>query len=253
MVVYLEQKTKKGLKLAHFVMGSVLVLLWGLVADVFSRPYSDQSHTLVPRVYADIAASGGDSPSDGTGGDGGDGGGDNACGNSADNGCFTAGTKVLLANGKEKNIEDIEGGDVVRGENKNFTVVGLITHDGVRAFKHNFIGEPLMRVLLSSGRTLETVGGHPIYINDGGGFRWSNMFALKPGVLLIDSSGFGVEVVRVEYVSGEPVLYNLELAVNPGEERSYFANGVKVRDTQFPYVFVDRWLAPELVRTEALL
>lgn len=197
----------------------------------------------VPQVYADTVPVGaGDVPSSGDGGadDGGDGGG-------GDGGCFVAGTLISLVDGSCIAIEKIEPGMIVQGTRSAFVVSDKIVHNGTDAFMHDFNTEPLKTILLNNGKSLQTVDGHPIYLRTENGWEWLNVSAIKVGTKLKSQDGGEVTVVNIITRPGErPILYNLELIVEPGRERSFYANGILVRDTQFIEYSINRWIAPPI-------
>jgi len=77
--------------------------------------------------------------------------------------CFAAGTKVLLADGSSKNIENVKSGDIVvsynlstnKNENK---VVGRLL---------SILSDHISYVTLSNGTILKVTNDHPIYTNKG--------------------------------------------------------------------------------------
>jgi intein/homing endonuclease len=77
--------------------------------------------------------------------------------------CFAAGTKVLLADGTSKNIEDIKSGDIVvshnlsTNENENKVVGKLLS----------VLSDHISYVTLSNGVILKITNDHPIYTNKG--------------------------------------------------------------------------------------
>jgi intein/homing endonuclease len=77
--------------------------------------------------------------------------------------CFAAGTKVLLSDGSEKNIEDVKAGDIVvsynlsTNENENKVVGRLLS----------VLSDHISYVSLSNGTILKVTNDHPIYTNRG--------------------------------------------------------------------------------------
>ncbi len=206
-------------------------------ADV---PYGQASYYGEASYYAEGGYGGGD----GDGGGGGDDGGD-----SDSDGCFVAGTRVLLADGRKVAIETIEPGSLVQGLGKTFKVMSLIVHDGIHAFSHDYSHEPLMEITFDNGAILKTVGGHPVYVKKGNYWSWGNMWDLKIGAEALTERGEVSSVIsaRMPNEAGKPILYNLELDVEPYEERSFYANGILVRETQHINLAISKWLSPERV------
>ena len=94
-------------------------------------------------------------PSNGSGG-GGDSGGSR--------GCFVPGTKILMASGLEKNIEDIILGEKVIAYNEALNKFEFRTVVQI----HARVGyNKIAKIELSNGKTLELTLGHPIYTLDG--------------------------------------------------------------------------------------
>jgi intein/homing endonuclease len=149
--------------------------------------------------------------------------------------CFVAGTKVTMADGTEKNIEEIEVGDVVKswneetGEIRDSKVVKLIQpmHDD------------MLVIRFSNGAVNENTFDHPYYVKDKG---WcSHSPTLTKERYDIDSELFEVgdicyhnndeELEEVEVISikenwGEVQTYIFELDT----DNTFFANGVLVHN-----------------------
>lgn len=73
--------------------------------------------------------------------------------------CFVAGTKVLMASGEYKNIEDIKVGDYVMSldeETKEYIKQEvLFTHE-------NNVEKEIVRVTMNDGTKIEMTTGHPL-------------------------------------------------------------------------------------------
>lgn len=223
-------RTLSYLLVMAVVSGMGYIGLGRKVDTTYTLDYSlgNIAHADSPHTDGGDGADGGD----GGGGGGGGGGGD---GDSDDAGCFVAGTKVRLADGSDCSIERIQPGAVVRGQYKDFVVVRTMVHDGVHDAQHSFSREPLKKIRFSDGSTLWTVDGHPIYKRNTQSaiWQWSNIASCGVGTEVLNAEGAVVTVASIEIHFGKtPTLYNLELMVGEHEDRSYYANGILVRDTQ---------------------
>jgi len=72
--------------------------------------------------------------------------------------CFRKGSKMNMANGAIKNIEDVKVGDIVIGKDDHEQLVPL----KVNGFVDNGIKD-IFRIKLSNGRELEVTNNHPFY------------------------------------------------------------------------------------------
>lgn len=129
--------------------------------------------------------------------------------------CFVKGTKIMLANGKEKVIENIMVGDEVLSysikDKKNVAakVAKLFVYsDKPEGVKIN-------------SRVTATVE-HPFF----NGSEWIEAGKLKLGDILIDVNGGQIEVTSIELVNLSGEVYNFEVE----NEHNYFAEGVLVHN-----------------------
>ncbi|MFH1290874.1 MAG: hypothetical protein ABIH92_05730 [Nanoarchaeota archaeon] len=77
--------------------------------------------------------------------------------------CFPAGTKILMANGDQKNIEDVRLGDYVASynENKKLKTVGNVLD------LESPIREHMCKITFEDGSKLELTNEHPLYTKNG--------------------------------------------------------------------------------------
>ena len=75
--------------------------------------------------------------------------------------CFIAGTKVTMEDGSEKNIEDVELGDVVLSFNEETQIIEPKKVINLNSPIHN----DLIQYTLSSGTTITSTFDHPYYVN----------------------------------------------------------------------------------------
>lgn len=129
--------------------------------------------------------------------------------------CFVAGTKVLMADGTTKNIEDVKVGDNVLSYNEstneyeNNVVLKLIT---------NLNTTNLARVNLSDGTSIEMNEYHPIYTVEG----WKSITNFKGYPTLTENdkilsiNGEYIEILSIErWIEEIPITtYNLSIANN---------------------------------------
>jgi hypothetical protein len=71
--------------------------------------------------------------------------------------CFIAGTKVLMANGTEKNIEDVKIGDVLLGSENSYNVV--------RGYDQPILGDRLLYSI--NGSDYFVTAEHPFMTTEG--------------------------------------------------------------------------------------
>lgn len=145
--------------------------------------------------------------------------------------CFDAGTKVYMADGSYKNIEEVTEGDEVLSYNEG---TGQFEKDLVTRtiIKHN--SDDLVYLKLSNGVQIGMRAYHPLLTADGWkSLRPSLVEAIKDingpvGLLEIGDTLIGIEgnPTIEEIINREPVTnydtYNLSIAGN----HNYIANGV---------------------------
>jgi hypothetical protein len=143
-------------------------------------------------------------------------------------GCFVAGTKIAMGDGTEKNIEDVEVGDIVKSINENYdgvtesSVIELLIH--TKPEKYLIINEHL-----------KVTGGHPIWIPNridkvsgkiDGQWIWAREIARRNNFLHLDGSEVPMETIIES--DDEVTTYNLEL--DDDGTHTYFANGYLVHN-----------------------
>ncbi|RJQ35302.1 hypothetical protein C4566_00995 [Candidatus Parcubacteria bacterium] len=130
-------------------------------------------------------------------------------------GCFLAGTKVKLADGSEKNIEDIVVGDKILtfSDDKNHN---LVAADVVSTTSHVVDG-----YLIINGH-LKVTPEHRIFVNGG----WQMIGEAKVGDYLLAENGQQVLIDSIEW-RREPVkVYNFQTE----PYHTYIANGIYVHN-----------------------
>jgi hypothetical protein len=120
--------------------------------------------------------------------------------------CFLAGTKVLMADGGYKNIEEIMAGDRVMsldmesGARETDTVVKLLVHDNV----------PDGHLLVNGN--LKVTPNHRVWSPNKN--AWVRIGYLSAGDELLDSSGNNVKISSLEWIDGTNTVFNLTLDNN---------------------------------------
>lgn len=161
---------------------------------------------------ASTRGNGGSSGSGGAGkaGDGDAGGGGGCRGNS-----FVPGTRVLMADGSTKPIEDVQPGDKVKatdpetGQTRVETVTAAITGDGVK----NLVKITIDTDGASGSKTAQVTAtdGHPFWVPELD--EWINATNLQPGQWLRTGAGTYVQVAAVaRWSTQRAAVHNLTVA-----------------------------------------
>ncbi len=130
-------------------------------------------------------------------------------------GCFLAGTKVLMANGTEKNIEDVTAGDTV------LTYARELNHVLVPATVKDTIQHVVRDYLVING-VLKVTAEHRIFVNNG----WMQIGEAKVGDTLLTQDGSYIKITSIEKETGLVPVYNLHIA----DKHTYIANGFYVHN-----------------------
>jgi parallel beta-helix repeat protein len=138
-----------------------------------------------------------------------------------DNACFLAKTKILLADGSYKNIEDIKVGDLVKSYDEDS---GELRTGKV---KKTFYHEKTQGYLIINN-LLKLTKNHPMYVNDG----WVSAEEIKVGDLLLDKDGNHIEVTAIQEMDAIVPTYNLEVS----GYHNYFAEDILTHN-KCPRVF----------------
>jgi len=135
--------------------------------------------------------------------------------------CFLANTKILLADGSYKNIEDIKIGELVKSydeEEKELRISKV---------KKIFYHEETQGYLIINN-LLKLTKNHPMYVNN----NWIPAGEIKIGDLLLDKDGDYIEVTFIEEINEIVPTYNLEVS----GYHNYFAEGILTHN-KCPRVF----------------
>lgn len=130
-------------------------------------------------------------------------------------GCFAAGTKVLMADGKLKDIEDVRIGDYVLTRTSD-SDTKLIKAEVIKTHEANEGG-----YLIINGN-LKVTADHMIWVNK----TWKEAGSIQLGDKLANSQGRDTSVRSIEWQREKIKVYNLEI----DSYHTYFANGLWVHN-----------------------
>lgn len=130
-------------------------------------------------------------------------------------GCFLGNTKISMADGSLKNIEDIKIGDVILTRENDFSS-RLSKDTVVRKFEH-IVGE----YLVING-SLKVTSVHRMFVNG----RWKTAGEIRTGDFFVDFNGKSVRVNSIQKVLSRVKVYNFETA----RLHTYFADSVYVHN-----------------------
>lgn len=141
--------------------------------------------------------------------------------------CFPAGTKILMANGTEKNIEEVKTGDKVKGYNgkTNVTETVLATESPIR--------DHLYKLSLQDGTTLSLTREHPLFTQNG----WSSIspestlqenpnlhvHKINIGDKVLKANGKYIKITDIKYIPGNVQTYNLKTVTGYND---FYANDI---------------------------
>jgi len=130
-------------------------------------------------------------------------------------GCFVAGTKIKMADGSEKNIENIREGDKV------LTFADEKSHRLVEAEVVNVISHTVDGYLVINGN-LKVTPEHRVFVNGG----WQMIGDAKIGDYLLDENGQQVLIESIEVVHQIVKVYNFQTE----PYHTYIADGIYVHN-----------------------
>ncbi len=132
--------------------------------------------------------------------------------------CFLLGTKVQMADGTYKEIQDVTPGDEVLSYN---TKTKQLTHEKVDKL---IIHKDISGKYLTLNGNLKVTPNHPLFING----MWQTAGFAKVGDKIINAKGQESTISSIEISeNGTNDLYNLHL---DGREHNYFAEDVLVHN-----------------------
>ncbi len=130
-------------------------------------------------------------------------------------GCFVSGTKVLMADGTSKNIEDVKIGDYILTRSSR-TDSKLVKARVLKTYAADEAGY----LIINGG--LKVTANHIMWVNN----TWKEAGSIQVGDTLTDNNGKKVAVNSVEWQRGKVSVYNLVIE----NYHTYFANGVWVHN-----------------------
>lgn len=130
-------------------------------------------------------------------------------------GCFLPGTKILMADGTEKNIEDIVEGDMILTYRHPLDKT-LVPARVKQTFKH------IVSEYWIVNDRLKITPVHRVLLNNG----WQMIGEAKPGDTLLDSEGNTVVIETIEPVRELVEVFNFEVEIY----HTYIANGIYVHN-----------------------
>jgi len=158
--------------------------------------------------------------------------------------CFPAGTKITMADGSYKNIEDVKIGDRVLSYD--------IKHDRFTSWTVKMLGNPVHPVYEINDGLIRATKEHPLYIKKTderigwGAVNPSNdvvrlredVLPLEVGDQLLTSEGEWVEVAKITFNSEPVQTYNILSFLG---RRTYFANNILVYEEHPPMSYMIKW------------
>jgi len=155
---------------------------------------------------------------DGGGGDAGSGGGGGQGQMGGEAGCFAAGTKILMADGSEKGIEQIQLGDKVMGFNEDedpepCEVIGRFAHRS----------KPVWRL---NGNTLVTPAHRFFALIDNKGHGFWPLEEIPIGAKIMAGDGGSVTVETIENAGEQRDVFNITVQ----RLHTYISNGFRVHN-----------------------
>ena len=172
---------------------------------------------------------------------GGGGGGGGSGGGGWDDFCFVAGTKIQMADGSLKTIENISVGDsVVSYDESNQQ---LIARTVTTLHRHSSRIEKIHDFKMADGSVLSPNGIHPIYVVEKGAYfqaqQIAAMMEVGARVSFLRADGAAVQVAQVSVREENVPLYNFEVdGINRfskthgyfGQGHNYYAEGYLVHN-----------------------
>lgn len=132
-------------------------------------------------------------------------------------GCFLAGTKILMSDGREKNIEDITIDDSIKTRSSDTNSV-LATDSVTRIFYH------VVNYYLTINNKLKITPIHRIFVNG----IWKQASDIKIGDYLLTQNNEFILVDKITPHYGNFPVYNLETK----EKHTFFADGFYVHNSK---------------------
>lgn len=132
-------------------------------------------------------------------------------------GCLSERTKILLADGSEREISSLRPGDIVKLSNGSSSVVMNMW----KGFE-----ETLIKITTGSGRSIQMTEIHPVLANN----DWIKAKDLKIDDILStigDDTPYFCKIIKIEHIEYKDFVYNLDFE---NDNSSFYANGIVVGD-----------------------
>ena len=164
--------------------------------------------------------------------------------------CFPAGTRITMADGSLKNIENVKIGDRVLSYD--------MKHDRFSSWTVKMLGKPIHPVYDINDGLLQMTKDHPLYVKKTDGRSgWgavnpdNNMVRLRENVLtlevgdqLFSSDGKWITITKITHGSEHVQTYNLW---SISGVQTYFANGILVYEEHPPVPYMMHWYLGNLL------
>jgi intein/homing endonuclease len=148
--------------------------------------------------------------------------------------CFVAGTKITLADGSVKSIEDVQAGDVVATFDLKS---GTVVHNVVNAVYSKNVSD-IVKYKFDNGETLKCTLDHPIYVEGKGWTSFDHqlsneLYSLEEQVTQIEVGDIvklitgTAQIVEINAFSEDVKVYNLQ---DIEGNHNFFANNVLVHN-----------------------
>lgn len=132
--------------------------------------------------------------------------------------CFLPRTKILMANGKKKNIETIQMGDMVCSYD-------LERSTPIKESVEQLYVHPKRKIeYLIINNSLQLTKNHPLWVN---GEQWRSAEELKINDRLLDPEGKIIVITSIIKKTGQFTVYNLGLN---GPNNNYFSENILVHN-----------------------
>ena len=146
--------------------------------------------------------------------------------------CFVAGTPVLMADGSEKPIENIQVGEAVLAWNEETKTIFSTTV--VKALHHEEKPQTLFDVELEDGRKFTVNNDHPMYVVEDGDFVFTDDLAARFGtgkpITFQDNKNQPVRIASLKMRRETCKMYNLYVEGQGKNGHTYYASGILVHN-----------------------
>ena len=129
-------------------------------------------------------------------------------------GCFIAGTKILMADGSYKEIQDVKQGDTVNSY--NLETKKIVQKKVIQQIIH--ADNPGGYLVINN--LLKVTGNHPLWVNN---VAWKRADEVKISDSLMSEEGNLIIVKTIDFVAGNYMVYNLSIE---GPAHNYFAEKI---------------------------